>query len=212
MFKRALTIAFVALGLMVAPASAATINFLDSAFNPGSTQSKIYDLGYLGTSWVGTFLTVSSIPTNLYWDSTDGFGVTGGENDEVDGSEVLTFTFSKEVTLNSIGITDLFHESTSHPYVESGKYSIDGGTTTLFYAAPGQIPGTNGVTSVNLGGVVGTTVAFFSNDIFEGENHDFSVSSISISQAGTPEPGTMLLFGTALASGAFFRRRRRKDA
>lgn len=210
MFYRILATMALAVVLMAAPASAATINFLDSSWNPGATQTLTKDLSYLGAGWAGVTLTVHSIPTNLYWDSTDGFGVRGGEDDEVDGQEILSFTFSKPVFLQSAGITNLFYESSTHPYIEKGYYAIDGGANVLFQAAPGQLINvTNGVTTLDLGNIGGQAILFSAYNT-AGENHDYSVSSLSVTLTQTPEPGTLLLLGSALAGGAFWRRRRRR--
>ena len=215
MFRKTSIILALAIALLAVPASAASINFLDSSWNPGASHTFTRDLGYLGAGWAGTTLTVTSIPTNLYWDNNDGngyadgFGVTGGENDEVDRREVLAFTFNKPVFLQSVGITDLFYESTSHPYIEKGFYSIDGGANQLFQAAAGQLINvTNGITSLDLGNTSGQAVVFTAYNV-SGENHDYSVSGINATLTQTPEPGTLILLGSALFGGAFLRRRRR---
>ncbi len=211
MHRRTAIILGLAMVLLAMPASAANINFLDSSWNPGSTQTFTRNLSYLGAGWTGVTLTVASVPTNLYWDSTDGYGVTGGENDEVDGQETLIFTFSQPVYLQSLGITDLFYESTNHPYIEKGYYSVDLGAPQLFQAASGQhINVTNGVTSIDLGGQPGFAIAFTAFNT-NGENHDYSVSAINATLTQTPEPATLLLFGSALFGGTFFRRRRRRS-
>ena len=44
----------------------------------------------------------------LWWDSRDGFGIRGGENDEIDGSERLMVDFGSDMNLEGVWITDLF--------------------------------------------------------------------------------------------------------
>lgn len=46
----------------------------------------------------------------LYWDNRDGFGIMGGENDEIDGEESLTVAFDRAspFALSAIALTDLF--------------------------------------------------------------------------------------------------------
>lgn len=55
--------------------------------------------------------------TQLYWDNTDGFGIMGGENDEIDGSEQLTISFQQGTpfALSAIALTDLFMATDGGP-------------------------------------------------------------------------------------------------
>ncbi|NBC33281.1 MAG: PEP-CTERM sorting domain-containing protein [Alphaproteobacteria bacterium] len=55
--------------------------------------------------------------TRLYWDDTDGFGILGGENDEIDGSEQLTISFQQGTpfALSGIALTDLFMPTDGGP-------------------------------------------------------------------------------------------------
>lgn len=220
MAKRILFIALLALGLMATPALATDISFLDSAWNPGNTNSFTRDLGYLGSEWAGITLTIASGPGNLYWDNNDGngfadgYGVKGGEQDEVDLSEVLTMTFSQAVNLTAIDITDLFYKE-GEGYAEVGYYALNGGAAVEFLqtdTSQTPSPASNGLLTIDLGlGQSVTSITFTGlTDVPSGQNHDYSVSGLrAASTTQTPEPGTMLLFGTALAGGAFFRRRRR---
>ncbi len=213
MLRKTAIVLGLAMALLATPASAANINFLDSFWRPDSPQTFTRSLSYLGAEWAGVTLTVTSVPTNIYWDNTDGYGVTGGINDQIDHQEALVFTFNRPVLLQSVGITDLFHRSHDHPYIEKGYYTVDLGAPQLFEAVPGQVVGsTNGVANPDLGGQQGTTLtftAFNPKSQVPHEHHDYSVSSINATLiAQTPEPATLLLFGSALFGGAFFRRRR----
>lgn len=59
-------------------------------------------------------MTVSSHSTavnafpDLYWDKRDGFGVLGGEDDEIDQKEFLTVEFTNAIALDGFWFTDLF--------------------------------------------------------------------------------------------------------
>jgi|SRR5450759_2280488 len=74
-------------------------------------RSNIYDIPCNGkTGCTVANVTIKPNPTNtggLYWDSTDGLGVRGGENDEINYPETLTVTFASSVNLAGIWFTDL---------------------------------------------------------------------------------------------------------
>ena len=63
--------------LSIPTAQASFIDFRD--YDPGDSDS-------ITITEYGVTITVESSPRKLYWDSNDGFGVLGGDdNDEVDG-------------------------------------------------------------------------------------------------------------------------------
>jgi hypothetical protein len=136
----ALTLAMVGASSTVAMAS--SVDFRTASSPSGSTWSTTVD---------GVKVTVSVGPSgsSLYWDSKDGFGVKGSngyEGDEVEGAEWLTVSFSEEVKLGDIYLTDLFTEpSNSAPsnaikppagytYSEKGTYTLANGTAVGFLA------------------------------------------------------------------------------
>jgi hypothetical protein len=143
----------------------------------------------------------------LYWDSTDGYGVRGNEEDEVDKAEKLTLTFNKPVYLSSFNLTDLFYEG-SQQYREEGYYSLNGGTAVKFLADLSQVSGsTNGVKLITLNSGPVTTIDFFAlNPVPAGQHHDFSVAGMNAS--ATPEPASLILVGSALGLGLWRRRRK----
>lgn len=53
MLRKTAIILGLAMVLLAMPASAASINFLDSSWNPGSTNIFTRNLSYLGAGWAG---------------------------------------------------------------------------------------------------------------------------------------------------------------
>ena len=63
-------------------------------------------------------VTVTALPDSdniLYWASDDGFGVRGGENDEIDQIEQLSVEFSSNWLLLGVFLSDLFNETNDGP-------------------------------------------------------------------------------------------------
>ena len=62
-----------------------------------------------GVTW--TLTPTPAGEATLYWDTKDGFGVRHAyEKDEIEADEILWISFSEEVFLNDIYLTDLFTE------------------------------------------------------------------------------------------------------
>ncbi len=187
-----------ALGLTV-------IDFRDSSFNPGdssffSTQLSID--GYVIS------LEVSATAGHIYWDSVDGYGVWGGENDEIDHNELLSLSFTPPSGVNlliqQIQITDLFYESGDF---ESGYYALDGGIPTLFVQDNTSAP--NGAYTIALTPTAFNQIVFSANP--QASGHEFSVQGLTLA-AGTianPEPASIILLSSGLIGFAAWRWKQR---
>ena len=96
----------------------------------------------------------TSTPKPLWWDSVDGIGVDsndanyGYEQDEVEGKERLTFTFSRPIEISQIFLSDLFPNEVrdGHTYAERGYFQINNGTKYEFKAD------TDGIGTINYPG------------------------------------------------------------
>jgi hypothetical protein len=170
----------------------------------------------------GVTVTVTPGPgTELSWDAQDGFGVSGGgyENDEIEGDEVLTVTFTDstgapvEVELVSFEVSDLFKERSNFGfgrYDEVGNYQVDGQATVGFtpkhgvtgYSKP------NGEGTVLVGEST-TTLALTAPGYTKWskhkkwfkQDHEFALGGISFEVVSTPELGTSGAAAAALLLG-----------
>ena len=200
------------LGLAVLPAWGGTINLLDSVWAPANGLST-YTL-YNVLPGLDLTISASGGAGTLWWDANDGFGVRGGENDEIDYGETLTLSFSQPVTLNSFTLYDLFKEPDDRGryYKERGYADLDPGPIVKFRADPSQTPGTSGykLVTVGTGGV--SEVRFYAKKPGKhGRDHDYSLGGLEVigGSSAVPEPGTLLLAGSALLGGLGLWRRRR---
>lgn len=154
-------------------------------------------------------LTLTALPTGskLYWDSTDGFGVLGDENDEVDDCEWLLVTFDNLTNVTNVYITDLFYEG-NPAYKEKGWYQIYDGSTwgaqVWFEALTSQTPSpaTNGELTL----AVNQTVKNIVFGVERNQNKsEFSVAGLDVSPV--PIPGAVWLLGSGILGLAGLRRK-----
>jgi hypothetical protein len=196
--------------LPAALAQATFIDLLDSAWSAGNNLPSY--TRYLSELGASLRLSASGGQGVLSWDAIDGFGVAGGEQDEVDRLEVLTLEFSSPVYLSSFKLSDLFNE---YGYLERGFYRLDGGAAVSFSADPGQLlDSTYGLKVISLGSVgpVSSIQFFALNPNPPGQNHDFSLAGLEVTGSAVPEPSSLALFASALMAGGVWRlgsRRRR---
>jgi hypothetical protein len=148
--------------------------------------------------------------------SLSGLPATGVN--EMDAREGLGLAFNKPVTLHSITLGNFYNDrSQSDPALETGWLVLDGAyAVPLEFIAPlaqvvsnGSDPGTfvfSLPTPVNV-----TSVMLFAGDRLTGASwsSDYLVRGVS-AQAGTPEPASLLLFGSAAGAAGLIRLRRRR--
>ncbi len=207
------------LSLAALPAWGLDINLLDNVWQPADSLPSYTVNNVLP----GLNLTVAASggAGTLWWDQHNGFGVRGGWNqDEIDYGEILTITFSQPVFLNSFYLYDLYKERGNRRnwYRERGYARLDGGPKQRFKADPDQIyPGFGDpiggglkVVAIGTGGV--SEIQFFANKSknLPKVNHDYQVWKLDVDLPGSavPEPGTLVLVGSALLGGLGLSRRR----
>ena len=152
-------------------------------------------------SWTvgGVTAEVAGVSANLYQDSIDGLGVRGGEDDEIDGDEILKITFADPMELLGVWITDLFKPDDGGGFGEQGKVALSfeggGGTLVLFTANdPGQDDG-NGELFVSFDTSSRIAMAEFM-EFPDLEDNEFSVAGFV--KTSVPEPATLALLGFSL--------------
>ena len=169
----------------------------------------------------------------------DGFGVfreagvpvsnDSYSQDEIEGDELLRLSFATPLNLLGFNVTDLFHEREGGDfgaillgcnapgldcYLESGSYSIDGGTSWVpFLAEPGQFRvNSNGSQDVVVNALGVSSVLFRargrSGTIAGGDFRleDFSLAGIQVEPV--PEPAALLLMGIGLLGVTCLSRRK----
>ncbi|MFH1060759.1 MAG: PEP-CTERM sorting domain-containing protein [Pseudomonadota bacterium] len=174
--------------------------------------------GLYMTQYRGDYgLSIGVQPPNQPLNNLPGTGVN-----ELDAREGLTVTFDAPVYLSSFTLGNFYNDtnSLSQPS-ETGWVVLDNNfAVPLNFTAPvGQFVSDGGSGSYTGSYVVTlpspvlvSSITFFASDQLGGTNwsNDYLVRGVDISTPSVPEPGSLLLFGSATGVAAWLRRRRRR--
>ena len=147
---------------------------------------------------------------DLWWDSTDGFGISssaGYEKDEIELREVMKISFASPVFVSYFDLTDLFYEG-SPQYEEIGAWYSPGLGLNLFGQWDHNIkptPASNGEFQLDIGYTISEIWFSAPAKIIPGQDHEFSIAGVAV-----PEPSTLILLGCGLIVFAGLGRNRLK--
>ena len=150
---------------------------------------------------------------NLWWDNTDGFGISssaGYEKDEIELMEAMRISFSSPVHVSHFDLTDLFYEG-SEPYEEIGLWASPGLGINIFSQDDHtELLGSssNGEFRLNIGYTIDEIWFSAPAKFIEGQNHEFSIAGVEVTSV--PEPSTLILLGCGLIAFAGLGRNRLK--
>lgn len=127
-------------------------------------------------------ITIDATPAtaNLFQDSVDGIGISGGEPDEVDNAEMLKVTFAGTSGngLNGVWILDLFEERTTDvPDAKFGFLKINGTTTIDFIGLNSDQA--NGEQFISFGGPVDDDMIEFYARVGTSVDEEFSIAGFT---------------------------------
>lgn len=183
------------------------IDFTDSPFSAVNGKiTETVNYGGLGITFTATngLLTHNPGPSG----GEDGIGIG---DDEISLGELLEISFSTELYLSKIYITDLFNEGNPQ-YQEQGQFQYYTGSSpmgwTTFGAPPPpanlSYPASNGEYIIDLGPLTAISKIQFAGIDFS--RNDYSVRGVDATP--TPGPATMLLLGSGLIGVAAFGRKK----
>ena len=211
--KTALLGSLAILGMIFSAGALATpivvdIDFRAGDWNNADTENP-YEVDGLTATAIGD-------DGGLYQDSTDGLGIRGGEEDEIDGTEILRLTFDIDFydshgAITGVWLTDLFRAPDGLNFGETGNVTIwgVGGNVILGMFSFHQFdPTDNGEFYVDFGGSYEIFKIEFIGAGLNGVGLPGSEYSVAGLTTSVPEPGTLALFGVGLLMLGFVRRRR----
>lgn len=195
------------------------LDFRTAPWSAGNSDPSIQLLNQGDFGDVTVSAANASGPRNLWWDNRDGFGIRGGENDEIDKTEQLTVEFSNLTLLEGIWFTDLFNSDNDGPangnseqaIVEFFASGFSVGVLTFF--GEELLNGSNnGELFGSIGALAHTVVdkIVFSSTGLGGD--EYSVAGIEGYPVPVPVPAALPLFLSGLLGLGLVARRRRKEA
>ncbi|MGB5688122.1 MAG: PEP-CTERM sorting domain-containing protein [Woeseiaceae bacterium] len=152
----------------------------------------------------------------LFRDNTDGYGIMGGEWDEIDRQEMLTVWFEASFFddasnwLTGVLLTDLFPTPDGGPDGEAGwvtLYNAAGGIIEQFYVNALEYVD-NGEFYLDFNGSYNPDHVVFTAFVDPLLGYLGSEYSVAGFTTGVPEPGTLALLGVGLLLIGFTRRQR----
>lgn len=212
------------LGNFTKAASAATVLWMASTLavaTPIELDVDFRDGTVWGGDGSGSFsfgsITVDANGDRLYRDNTDGYGIRGGEQDEIDREEIFSVIFDASFYdnpakgLTGVLLTDLFPANDGGSAGESGwvrLYDTAGDLIQWFFVnATSYHP--NGEYYLDFGGTFNPAYVDF--EAYVGQAGRYTGSEFSVAGFKTvsvPEPGTLALLGAGLLLLARSRQRR----
>ena len=145
---------------------------------------------------------------NLWWDSTDGFGISssaGYEKDEIELLEIMRISFSSPVNVSYFDLTDLFIEG-NDPYAEIGVWYSPGLGLNFFSQYDSTV--SNGEFQLDIDQDISEIWFSAPAEYIPGQDHEFSIAGVEVTSV--PEPSTLILLGCGLIVFAGLGRNRLK--
>jgi hypothetical protein len=182
--------------VMAFVASATPVDFSSDAFKGANNKSSFT------SEYYGITLTASPKGAKLT-QSKDGIGIDGLIDltpNEINGSEVLTISFGRDVNLESVYISNLYTEGFIIVWQESGIYELSSGEIGQFVSG-----NKNGELTLDINKTV-SSISLYTRDPWE-VRYDFSVKGVNFTSV--PEPAVLSMLGISLLGLCFVRNRKK---